>query len=202
MTWLGTKIFLKVLASGVQTSLQPLLTPHLTDLGSGLIPDVWGAFNWWNADGAKYSLARWPDIWKSDLLSHLSFNFTETTSICFSLPLTRSFFIYLFSCVSIFHINQSIITFRFWQKSDQTDQHTQELHIDIYWSKNRTIGLMCRVFANGPGDRDSILGRVIPKTQKMVLDAVLLNTQHYKVRIKGKVEQSREWSSALPYTSV
>ena len=36
----------------------------------------------------------------------------------------------------------------------------------------------------------------------MVLDAVLLNTQHYKVRIKGKIEQSREWSSALPYTGV
>ena len=30
-------------------------------------------------------------------------------------------------------------------------------------------------------------GQVIPKTQKMVLDASLLNTQHYKVRIKGKV---------------
>ena len=48
----------------------------------------------------------------------------------------------------------------------------------------------------------SIPGRVIPKTQKMVLDAALLKTQHYKVRIKGKVEQSREWSSALPYTLV
>ena len=34
----------------------------------------------------------------------------------------------------------------------------------------------------------------------MVLDAALLSTQHYKVRIKGKVEQSRKWSSALPYT--
>ena len=31
----------------------------------------------------------------------------------------------------------------------------------------------------------------------MVLDASLLNTQQYKVRIKGKVEQSRERSSAL-----
>ena len=51
---------------------------------------------------------------------------------------------------------------------------------------------MSRVFANGPGDRGSIPGRVIPKAQKMVLDAALLNTQHYKVRIKGKVEQSRE----------
>ena len=35
----------------------------------------------------------------------------------------------------------------------------------------------------------------------MVLDAALLNTQNYKVRIKGKVEQSREWSSALPFVS-
>ena len=61
---------------------------------------------------------------------------------------------------------------------------------------------MVRVFANGPGDLASIPGRVIPKTQKMILDTALLNTQHYKVRIKGKVEQSRERSSALPYTSV
>ena len=45
-------------------------------------------------------------------------------------------------------------------------------------------------------------GRVIPKTLKMVLDTTLLNTQHYKVRFKGKVEQSWEWSSALPYTLV
>ena len=61
---------------------------------------------------------------------------------------------------------------------------------------------MVRVFANGPEDQGSITGRVIPKTQKMVLDASLLNTQHYKVRIKGKVEQSREWISVLPYTLV
>ena len=64
------------------------------------------------------------------------------------------------------------------------------------------LGLAVRVFANRPGDLGSIPGRVIPKTQKMVLDASLLNTQHYKVRIKGKVEQSRERSSALPYTLV
>ena len=64
------------------------------------------------------------------------------------------------------------------------------------------IGLSVRVFANGPEDMGSIPGRVIPKTQKMVLDASLLNTQHYYVRIKGKVEQSKERSSALPYTLV
>ena len=61
---------------------------------------------------------------------------------------------------------------------------------------------MSRVFANGPGERGSIPGRVIPKTLKMVLDAALLNTHHYKVRIKGKVEQSRERSSAFPNPSV
>ena len=64
------------------------------------------------------------------------------------------------------------------------------------------IGVAVRVFANGPGDLGSISGRVTPKTQKMVLDASLLNTQHYKVRINGKVEQSWERSSALPYTLV
>ena len=68
--------------------------------------------------------------------------------------------------------------------------------------KYRAIGLMSRVFAIGPGDRVSIPGRVISKTQKIVLDATLLYTQHYKVRIKGKVKQSREKSSALSYTSV
>ena len=71
-----------------------------------------------------------------------------------------------------------------------------------FGSLNTGHCLMSREFANRPGDRDSIPGRVIPKTQKMVLDSALLNTQHYKVRIKGKVEQSREWSSALPYNSV
>ena len=49
------------------------------------------------------------------------------------------------------------------------------------------IGIIVRMFTNGLGDLGSIPGRVIPKTQKMVLDASLLNTQHYKVRIKGKV---------------
>ena len=44
--------------------------------------------------------------------------------------------------------------------------------------------MMVRVFVNGPGVLGSIPVRVIPKTQKIVLDASLLNTQHYKVRIK------------------
>ena len=64
------------------------------------------------------------------------------------------------------------------------------------------IGLMSRVFSGSLGDQGSIPGRVIPETQKTVLDAAFLNTQHHKVMIKGKVEQSREWCSALPNTSV
>ena len=67
---------------------------------------------------------------------------------------------------------------------------------------NWTFALMSTVFANGHADRGSILGQVIPKTQKLVLDAAFLNTQHYKIRIKGKVEQSKEWSSAFPYTAL
>ena len=66
----------------------------------------------------------------------------------------------------------------------------------------RLIGLVSIMFANGPGDQGSIPGRVIPNTLEMVLDASLLNTQQYKVHIKGKVEQSTERSSALPYSSV
>ena len=48
--------------------------------------------------------------------------------------------------------------------------------------------MMVRVFANGPKDLGSIPGQVIPNTQKMVLDASLLNTKHYKVWIKGSGE--------------
>ena len=61
---------------------------------------------------------------------------------------------------------------------------------------------MGRVFAYGSGDQGSIPGRIIPKTLKMVLDTSLLNIQQYKVRIKGKVDQSRERNSALFYNSV
>ena len=61
---------------------------------------------------------------------------------------------------------------------------------------------MIRVFTNGPEDQGKIPHRIIPKTQKMVLDAALLNTQHYKVRMKGKMEQSREWSNALLHFGV
>ena len=40
---------------------------------------------------------------------------------------------------------------------------------------------MSRVLANCLGDRCSIPDQVTPKTQKMVFDTTMLNTQHYKV---------------------
>ena len=69
--------------------------------------------------------------------------------------------------------------------------------LNKYWP----ICQVGRVFANGPGDQDSMPGQVIPKTQKMVLDTSLLNPQHYKVCIKDKMEQFRERSCTLLNTS-
>ena len=74
--------------------------------------------------------------------------------------------------------------------------------MDTSYLNENSIGLLGRVFANYPGDLGSILGRIIPKTLKIVLDSSLLNTQQYKVRIEGKVEQSRERSGAFLYSSV
>ena len=49
----------------------------------------------------------------------------------------------------------------------------------------------------------SVQSQVSPtKDSKMVLDALLLNTQHHKVWIKGKVEQSSEKSSVFSYTLI
>ena len=66
----------------------------------------------------------------------------------------------------------------------------------------QAIGQVGRVFANSSGNLGSNSGRVLPKALKTVLDTTVLNTLKYKVRIKGKLEQSREKSSALPYHTV
>ena len=68
-------------------------------------------------------------------------------------------------------------------------------HFSLYVQFLKVISL----FTYGLGDIGSIPGHVIPKTLKIELDTSLLNTQQYKVRIKGKVEQSRERSSDLNY---
>ena len=66
----------------------------------------------------------------------------------------------------------------------------------------RSLGPLANTQPNGLEDLCSIPVSVIPKALKMVLDTSLLNTQQYKVRITGKVEQSRERSSSFPYTSL
>ena len=73
---------------------------------------------------------------------------------------------------------------------------------EVYFSKELCrSSLLCRRYdsacrcvctvGHGYITPGSIPGRVIPKPLKVVLDTSLLNTQQYKVRIKGKVEQSR-----------
>ena len=51
---------------------------------------------------------------------------------------------------------------------------------------------MIRMFANSPGDLWFNPRSSHRKDTKIVLDAALFNSQLYKVRIKDKVEQSRE----------
>ena len=41
---------------------------------------------------------------------------------------------------------------------------------------------------NGPGDQGSIPGRVISKTQKMVLDDSLLNSALYESMVSGAIQ--------------
>ena len=68
-------------------------------------------------------------------------------------------------------------------------------HLPAHWPSEQSI----RQWSGRPGFNPRSHHT---KTLKMVLDTSLLNTQYYKVRIKGKVQQSRERSSTLPYTPV
>ena len=55
------------------------------------------------------------------------------------------------------------------------------IHMYIYNIHKSAHWHMGRVFTNGPGGRGLIPGRVKQKTQKMVLDASLLNTQYDRI---------------------
>ena len=73
--------------------------------------------------------------------------------------------------------------------------------LKLSWS----IGIVGRVFSNGPGDRSSIPGRVISeakKKKKWYLIPPCL-TQHYKVWIKGKWTNPRKGvvPSSTPWCS-
>ena len=58
--------------------------------------------------------------------------------------------------------------------------------------------LVSRMFTNGPGDWGSVPGQVIPKTQKMVLDATLLYTRHY-IRYVSRVKWSNSEKVVVPF---
>ena len=77
-------------------------------------------------------------------------------------------------------------------------QHSKNTLVLKNICKIRPISQVGKVFTNGPGDQGSIQRRVIPKTQKRVLDTSLLNSHHYKVRIKGKIEQYMEKNYRSP----
>ena len=64
-----------------------------------------------------------------------------------------------------------------------------ELYVSRYW-------IMVRVFAIGLGDLRSIQIELY-KRLKMVVDPSLLNTQHYKIRIK--VKWSNPGKGVMPY---
>ena len=76
-----------------------------------------------------------------------------------------------------YHFWSSLI----WGEGDIVKTRGHYIYIYI-----RAIGLISRVFAYGLEDWGLIPGLGIPRTQKTVLDAAFLNSQHYKVRIKGK----------------
>ena len=78
-----------------------------------------------------------------------------------------------------------VMLFNFSNFIHQVSQYNVNNLHSFVWFYNRLIGLEGRVFTNGLRDQGSIPGQVIPKIQKMVLDASLLNTQHYKVWVKG-----------------
>ena len=81
------------------------------------------------------------------------------------------------------------------QKLLDKDEHIYIYILNVYV-------YVCIYIYNGPGNLGSVPSCVIPMTLKMVLDTSLLNTQQYKVHIKGKVEESRERNCAHSYTSV
>ena len=64
-------------------------------------------------------------------------------------------------------------------------------HLTLSTTIDQAIGLICRVFVNGPGDRNSIPSESYLKL-KNGIDAAMLYTQYYQVRIKVGAIQGME----------
>ena len=78
-----------------------------------------------------------------------------------------------------------IHTYTYTQRYIYRHMHTH-IYMHTYAYTYQPIDIMVRVFTSSLGDQ----GWVIPKTQKMVLDASLLNTQYYEAQIKSKWSNS------------
>ena len=65
------------------------------------------------------------------------------------------------------------------------------------------IGIMVRVFTNDLGDVGSNPKSSRTKDSKIILDTALLSTQHYKIRIQGKVSNPEKGiaASSTPWCS-
>ena len=73
----------------------------------------------------------------------------------------------------------------------------------LFLSAIRFVGIMVRVFANGPVDQGPIAGRVIAKTQKWYLMPPFLTLSIIRYGdMNSKMEQFRERNCTLPYASV
>ena len=99
-----------------------------------------------------------------------------------------------------FFYNHSSTSFSSWLGCSTVGHWGPKPPTQIFLSLSRHSSLL--FIASGRADLVGQTRFFIPKTQKLVFDVTLLNTQHYNVMIKGKVKQPRERSSAIPYTLV
>ena len=74
------------------------------------------------------------------------------------------------------------------------------IYIYIIYSGSLVKWIECSPMIRETRDQSQVAS--YQRFKKILLDTSLLNTQQYKLHIKGKEEQSRKRCSALPYTSV
>ena len=142
---------------------------------------------------------RCSSYWKGSLLVALNYvRWLYLLTIYIYIYIYIYMSVYLSLCLSTYpSVGKSLFGFIY--------QFIFVMYVRIYVSTCLSIrlsGLVDWVFVISPRDRGSIRGRVIPKTQKMVLDTSWLNTQYYNAHIEGKAEQSRERSIALSSVEV
>ena len=86
-----------------------------------------------------------------------------------------------------------------WSWKGRSKNIVSNLFLRKLQSINRLIGQVGRVFAHV---RETWVQVQVVSYQRLLKYYSLLNPQRYKVRVKGKMEKSREKSCALPNTSV